>query len=159
MSAPRLQDVVVVLQNDADFEKGANGLSSVELRSRALQMLSPKRPPDERLLSGLLLAAARIDVSVLEAMVQLPYGVPGWFFARLLPQFIRLSCKYYSLELCAAATCLLACCFTAGSYALACRLLRCSPPRFLQPATLIQLQLLCYTPACLAAGRPLGCVA
>lgn len=94
MSGPRFQDVVVVLQNDIELEKGANGLSSLELNSRALQMLSRKRPPDERLLSGLVLAAARLDSSVLEAMVQLSYGVPGWFFARLLQQFMRLSCKW-----------------------------------------------------------------
>ena len=94
ISGPRLQDVVVVLQNDVELEKSANGLNSLELKSRALQMLSRTRPPDERLLSGLLLAAERMNGSVLEAMVQLSYGVPDWFFSRLLPQFMRLSCKY-----------------------------------------------------------------
>jgi hypothetical protein len=74
-------------------EKGLNPLSTLDLETRALEMLSPTRPPERELLSNLLNAVAHLPESVVKEMVQLDHGVPGWFFARALSPFLRLSCK------------------------------------------------------------------
>jgi hypothetical protein len=94
-SKPRLQDVVLMLQDDvADYQdKGLDPLSTLDLETRALEMLSPTRPPEKKLLSNLLNAVAHLPESIVKYMVQLDHGVPGWFFARALQSFLRLSCK------------------------------------------------------------------
>ena len=94
-SKPRLQDVVLMLQDDMAEcrDKGLDPLSALDLETRALEMLSPTRPPEKLLLSNLLNAVAHLPESLVKYMVQLNHGVPGWFFARALPPFLRLSCK------------------------------------------------------------------
>jgi hypothetical protein len=94
-SKPRLQDVVVMLKDDVTQrqEKGLNPLSTLDLETRALEMLSPTRPPDRQLLSNLLNAVANLPETIVKDMVQLDHGVPGWFFTRALHPFLRLSCK------------------------------------------------------------------
>ena len=98
-SKPRLQDVVLILQDDVALETAcSNGPTQLELETRALQMLSPTRPPNKHLLDGILNAVANLPAALLKRMVQCTYEVPAWFFAKTLPQFLRLSCKYSCLQ-------------------------------------------------------------